>query len=268
MPELLGGGMDAGVDAGVDAGMDGDSDLEHPDRLRVRPAGKPVLDESPEWGRGPLKRLDQPSTLDLLARDVATARMAAAQAEEQEQLEAKAASERRRARRESLAVDAEARRSSVLARERELALKAAAALSAQAKQEQLVHNAVCRLQARVRGRQTKSSLQVFGQVATVIQAGARGMAARRATRPARMARRREVAAALVIQRCYRGRLVRKKYCGLPYPYPYSSPSFSPGPAWPLALKPSLALSSTLPLARCGSCSGSLPSWQSSCRCAD
>ena len=99
-----------------------------------------------------MQRLDQPSTLDLLARDVATAREAAAQAEEQEQLEAKAASERRRARRESLAVDAEARRSSVLARERELALKAAAALSAQAKQEQLVHNAVCRLQARVRGR--------------------------------------------------------------------------------------------------------------------
>lgn len=156
-----------------------------------------------------MKRLDQPSTLDLLARDAATAREAVAHAEEQEQLEAKAASERRRARRESLAVDAEARRSSVLARERELALKAAAALSAQANQEQLVHNAVCRLQARVRGRQTKSSLQVFAQVATVIQAGARGMAARRATRPARMARRREVAAALVIQRCYRGRLVRK-----------------------------------------------------------
>ena len=202
---------DAGDGRRVRAVMDDpcDSDLEHPDRLRVRPAGKPVLDESPAWGRGPVKRLDQPSTLDLLARDAATAREAVAHAEEQEQLEAKAASERRRARRESLAVDAEARRSSVLARERELALKAAAALSAQAKQEQLVHNAVCRLQARVRGRQTKSSLQVFAQVATVIQAGARGMAARRATRPARMARRREVAAALVIQRCYRGRLVRK-----------------------------------------------------------
>ena len=85
MPErepCLAGGMDAGVDAG----MDGDSDLEHPDRLRVRPAGKPVLDESPAWGRGPVKRLDQPSTLDLLARDVATAREAAAHAEEQEQL--------------------------------------------------------------------------------------------------------------------------------------------------------------------------------------
>ena len=73
--------MDAGVDAGVGDGMDGDSDLEHPDRLRVRPAGKPVLDESPEWGRGPLKRLDQPSTLDLLARDVATAREAAGKPE-------------------------------------------------------------------------------------------------------------------------------------------------------------------------------------------
>ena len=80
----MAGGMD-----GVDAGMDGVSDLEHPDRLRVRPVGKPVLDESPAWGRGPVKRLDQPSTLDLLARDVATAREAAAHAEEQEQLEAK-----------------------------------------------------------------------------------------------------------------------------------------------------------------------------------
>ena len=190
--------------------MDDDSGLaEHPDQLRVRPAARPVPDESPAWGRGPSKRLDQPSTLDLLARDAETAREAAALAEEQEQMEVHAAAERRRARHESLTVDAEARRSSAVARERELVLKAAERFSAEAKQERLLHKAVSRLQARVRGHQAKGSLQVFAQVATVMQAGARGMAARRATRPARTARRREVAAALVMQKYYRGRLVRQ-----------------------------------------------------------
>ena len=190
--------------------MDGDSDpSEHPDHLRVRPDARPVLDESPAWGRGPSKRLDQPSTLDLLARDAETAEKERARAAEQEKEEADAAAKRRRARHESLTVDAEARRSSVLAREQELVLKAAAAFSAEAKQERLLHKAVSRLQARVRGHQAKGSLQVFAQVATVMQAGARGMAARRATRPARTARRREVAAALVMQKYYRGRLVRQ-----------------------------------------------------------
>jgi hypothetical protein len=213
----------------VGGSMDGDSDLsEHPDHLRVRPAARPVLDESPAWGRGPVKnRLDQPSTLDLLARDAETARVAAAHAEEQEQVEAHAAAERRRARHESLTVDAEARRNSVMAREQELLLKAAERFSAEAKQERLLHKAVSRLQARVRGHQAKSSLKVFAQVATVIQAGARGMAARRATRPARTARRREVAAALVMQKYYRGRLVRQILRLVPVPRP--SPSFSPGP---------------------------------------
>ena len=125
----------------VGGSMDGDSDLsEHPDHLRVRPAARPVLDESPAWGRGPVKnRLDQPSTLDLLARDAETARVAAAHAEEQEQVEAHAAAERRRARHESLTVDAEARRNSVMAREQELLLKAAERFSAEAKQERLLH---------------------------------------------------------------------------------------------------------------------------------
>ena len=135
---------------------------------------RPDLQSSPTWGRGNTERLDQPSTIDLLVRDAEGAREAAARAEEEEEAEARAAAERRRARHESLAVEAEARRSTVMARELALQTAAVEKFSAEAKQERLLHKFATRMQAHVRGHQATSTLRVLGQVATVIEAGARG----------------------------------------------------------------------------------------------
>ena len=135
---------------------------------------RPNLQSSPTWGRGHRTRLEQPTTLELLVRDGKGAREAAVRAEEQEHEEGRMAVERRRARHESLAVEAEARRSSTVARELALQTAVIDKFNAETTQKQRLHKAASRMQAHVRGHQAASTLRVFGVVATVIQAGARG----------------------------------------------------------------------------------------------
>ena len=156
------------------------SDLEDPGEwhdLLAMPAlleSRPNLQSSPTWGRGHRTRLEQPTTLELLVRDGKRAREAAVRAEEQEQEEGRMAVERRCARHESLAVEAEAQRSSTVARELALQTAVIDKFNAETTQKQRLHKAASRMQAHVRGHQAASTLRVFGVVATVIQAGARG----------------------------------------------------------------------------------------------
>ena len=154
-------------------------------------------------------------SLEKLARQVEARRIAAAQAAEEVQRESLQKAEQRRLKREALEAEVEERRRSLEARraadaheaEIQAATLLALSLSEEAKQRQRTELAVSRMQAHVRRRQAANTLALLGEVATVLQSGARGMKARIAVRPARERRR----AASICQKYYRRRLVMQTF---------------------------------------------------------